>query len=100
VDTALRWGEGRLLVLRQAPGTVDWTPQNFSTHFADPDTGFTLPPLTPKHFSFNSHYGACPACEGLGTEQYIDPELLVPSPELSLADGAIAPWAKAGKSMQ
>jgi excinuclease ABC subunit A len=100
VDTALRWGEGRLLVMKQAVGALDWTPQNFSTHFADPETGFTLPPLTPKHFSFNSHYGACPACEGLGTEQYIDPDLLVPSPELSLADGAIAPWAKAGKSMQ
>ena len=100
IDTALRWGEGRLIILRQAPGAADWTSQNFSTHFADPETGFTLPPLTPKHFSFNSHYGACPACEGLGTEQYIDPDLLVPSPELPLAEGAIAPWAKAGKSMQ
>ncbi|MEQ1853931.1 MAG: excinuclease ABC subunit UvrA, partial [Chthoniobacteraceae bacterium] len=56
--------------------------------------------LTPKHFSFNSHYGACPACQGLGSEEYIDPDLIVPDPELSLADGAIAPWAKANKRMQ
>jgi excinuclease ABC subunit A len=98
VATALRWGEGRIIVLRQ-DGEA-WTPVNYSTHFADPDTGFTLPPLTPKHFSFNSHHGACPSCEGLGTEQFIDPDLLVPDTELSLADGAIASWAKASKSLQ
>ena len=99
VDTALRWGGGRLVVLR-AVAPDEWTPLNYSTHFADPDSGFTLPPLTPKHFSFNSHHGACPACEGLGTEQYLDPELLAPSAELPLAGGAIAPWAKAGKALQ
>jgi excinuclease ABC subunit A len=100
VDTCLRWGEGRMLTLRQANGDIEWTPQHFSTHFADPETGFTLPPLTPKHFSFNSHHGACPACQGLGSEQYIDPELLVPDPDESLASGVIVPWAKASKSLQ
>ena len=95
--TALKWGEGKIIVLRDESGT--WKPINFSTHFADPDTGFTLPPLTPKHFSFNSHYGACPACEGLGSEQHLDADLLVPDGELSLADGAVAPWAKAAKAM-
>ena len=97
VATALKWGEGKIVVLREAAGK--WTPINYSTHFADPDTGFTLPPLTPKHFSFNSHYGACPACEGLGAEQFMDAEMLVPDTELSLADGAVAPWAKAAKSL-
>ena len=97
VATALKWGDGKIVVLREAAGK--WTPINYSTHFADPDTGFTLPPLTPKHFSFNSHYGACPACEGLGAEQFMDAEMLVPDTELSLADGAVAPWAKAAKSL-
>ncbi len=109
VATALKWGEGRLIVLRQEPRTpsaeiigapVEWTPVNFSTHFSDPDTGFTLPALTPKHFSFNSHHGACPACQGLGTEEFLDADLLVPDGTLSLAEGAIAPWAKASKSLQ
>ncbi len=95
--TALKWGEGKIIVLREESGA--WKAVNFSTHFADPDTGFTLPPLTPKHFSFNSHYGACPACEGLGSEQHLDAELLVPDGELSLAEGAVAPWAKAAKAM-
>lgn len=98
VGTALKWGEGKLIVLQQS-GEV-WTPINYSTHFADPDSGFTLPALTPKHFSFNSHHGACPACQGLGSEQYIDGDLLVPDVELSLADGAIAPWAKANPRMK
>ena len=103
VATALKWGEGRLMILRQpvSPDAKDEPSiQNFSIHFADPDTGFTLPELTPKHFSFNSHYGACPKCQGLGSEQYIDADLIVPDPELSLADGAIAPWAKVNKRMQ
>ena len=98
VATTLKWGQGKLVVLRhEADAAVT---QNFSVHFADPDTGFTLPELTPKHFSFNSHFGACPACQGLGSEQYIDAELLVPDPARSLAGGAIAPWAKANKRMQ
>jgi excinuclease ABC subunit A len=106
VATALKWGDGRLQVLLAEgepgnPAATDRVPliRNFSVHFADPDTGFALPELTPKHFSFNSHYGACPACQGLGTEEFVDPDLLVPNPSLSLARGAIAPWAKAGKSM-
>ena len=97
VGTALKWAEGKLIVLRDEAGK--WADVKYSTHFADPDTGFTLPPLTPKHFSFNSHYGACPACEGLGAEQCMDAELLVPDVELSLADGAVVPWAKAAKSL-
>ncbi len=97
VGTALKWADGKIVVLRDVEGK--WAEVKYSTHFADPDTGFTLPPLTPKHFSFNSHYGACPACEGLGAEQCMDAELLVPDAELSLAEGAVVPWAKAAKSL-
>ncbi|MDB6150760.1 MAG: uvrA [Chthoniobacter sp.] len=100
VDTALKWGAGKVLVLRQGAGEEAWTAQPFSTHFSNPVTGFTLPQLTPKHFSFNSHFGACPVCHGLGTEQVCDCELMIPDREKSLAEGAVAPWAKANKRMQ
>ncbi len=101
VATSLKWGEGKLIVLIP-PSEPDAAPvlRNFSVHFADPDTGFTLPALTPKHFSFNSHFGACPACQGLGSEQYIDADLLVPNTDLSLAGGAVVPWAKANPRMK
>ncbi len=101
VATSLKWGEGKLIVLLP-PADPEHAPvlRNFSVHFADPDTDFTLPALTPRHFSFNSHLGACPACQGLGSEQFIDPDLIVPDADRSLADGAIAPWAKANKRMQ
>ncbi len=103
VATALKWGDGKLTVLippDSADGSAKPVLRNFSVHFADPDTGFTLPALTPKHFSFNSHHGACPACQGLGSEQFIDADLLVTNTDLSLADGAIVPWAKANARMQ
>ncbi len=55
--------------------------------------GFSVPPLSPQMFSFNSPLGACTECGGLGTKMYFDPELIVPDPDLSIRDGAIAPWA-------
>jgi excinuclease ABC subunit A len=102
VDTALRWGGGKLKVLLRTNDTEleQWEERKFSTDFANPETGFTLPQLTPKHFSFNSHFGACPACQGLGSEAFIDPDLVIPHQDRSLADGAIAPWAKGAKRMQ
>jgi excinuclease ABC subunit A len=103
VDTALRWGGGKLGYLKQAPNSEDkehWEERRLSTDFANPETGFTLPQLTPKHFSFNSHFGACPACQGLGSEAFIDPDLVISDKEKSLSEGAIAPWAKAAKRMQ
>jgi len=103
VDTALKWGGHRLMVLRQGAGAAEaqaWEELRYSTDFSNPDTGFTLPPLTPKHFSFNSHLGACPACHGLGTELVCDADLMIPDREKSLAQGAVAPWAKANKRMQ
>ncbi len=100
VDTALKWSGNRLVVLHQLSADADWKAHKFSTDFSNPETGFTLPQLTPKHFSFNSHFGACPACTGLGTEQVCDPDLIVSDPEKSLADGAVIPWAKAAKRLQ
>ena len=57
-------------------------------------SGFTIPEIEPRLFSFNSPHGACPTCDGLGTELVFDPGLVVPDVTLSLRDGAIAPWSK------
>jgi len=67
----------------------------FSEHFACEECGISLPELEPRLFSFNSPYGACPACQGLGEKLEIDPKLVIPNPNLSIAEGAIFPWAHA-----
>jgi len=100
VDTALMWGKNRIIVSHQRPDDTGWEDTPYSTHFCNPKTDFLLPELTPKHFSFNSLAGACPECQGLGSEGYFDPELVVPDPTKSLTGGAIAPWRKATKRMQ
>src|SRR5205823_602933 len=66
----------------------------FSEKFACPVSGFTLPEIEPRLFSFNNPFGACPACGGLGVEQHIDPDLVVHDKERTLRGGAISPWAK------
>jgi excinuclease ABC subunit A len=66
----------------------------FSEKFACPVSGFSIPEIEPRLFSFNNPFGACPACGGLGVEQKIDADLVIPDKELSLRKGAIAPWAK------
>ncbi|MDO9414381.1 MAG: excinuclease ABC subunit UvrA [Pseudolabrys sp.] len=66
----------------------------FSEKFACPVSGFTLPEIEPRLFSFNNPFGACPACGGLGVEQHIDADLIIPDRETTLKKGAIAPWAK------
>lgn len=66
----------------------------FSSKFACPVSGFTIPEIEPRLFSFNNPFGACPHCGGLGVEQTVDPELIVPDPKLTLRKGAIAPWAR------
>jgi excinuclease ABC subunit A len=66
----------------------------FSEKFACPVSGFTIPEIEPRLFSFNNPYGACPACGGLGIEQHIDEDLVIPDKELTFRKGAIAPWAK------
>jgi excinuclease ABC subunit A len=66
----------------------------FSEKFACPVSGFTIPEIEPRLFSFNNPFGACPKCGGLGVEQHIDPDLVIPDKERTLRRGAIAPWAK------
>ena len=99
VETALRWGEGHLVAAVQSPGEKDFADHPFSTAFTNPRTGFTLPRLTPQHFSFNSHLGACPACHGLGTEPYFDPDLILDA-DKSLDEGAIVAWRKGTPKME
>jgi excinuclease ABC subunit A len=70
----------------------------FSENFACPDHGVSLPELQPRIFSFNAPHGACPRCTGLGSQQEIDPDLLVPDPSLSIDDGALVPWSVGGSS--
>ena len=98
VETALKWGTNRLVVLRG--GDPTWQEDKYSTDYGNPETGFSLGALTPKHFSFNSHLGACPACHGLGTQLVCDPELMVTDTSKSLAEGAIVPWRRGTKRMQ
>ena len=65
----------------------------FSSKFACPVSGFTIEEIEPRLFSFNNPFGACPHCDGLGVTLFFDPALVVPNPDLSLRDGAVAPWA-------
>ncbi|HEY5895470.1 MAG TPA: excinuclease ABC subunit UvrA [Chthoniobacterales bacterium] len=101
VETSLKWGQNQLRLLSQPAGSPpeNWDEAIFSTNFCNPRTGFTMIPPTPKHFSFNSHLGACPDCHGLGTRQVIDPDLLISDPDKSLDDGAITAWSKGTKRM-
>ncbi len=95
VETALRLADG-LVVLDfvDLPDDDPHRERRFSERMACPNGHpLTLDDLEPRTFSFNSPYGACPECTGIGIKKEVDPELVVPDPELSLADGAIAPWA-------
>ncbi|HEV8063678.1 MAG TPA: excinuclease ABC subunit UvrA, partial [Acidimicrobiales bacterium] len=91
LETALRLGEGVAeLLLNSGDAEEQLT---FSQHLACSYDGISLDELAPRSFSFNSPYGACPACNGLGTRFEVDPELVVPNPDLSVAMGALAPWS-------
>ena len=94
--TALDLADG-IAILETAPSDGDPERITFSENFACPVSGFTIPEIEPRLFSFNAPFGACPGCDGLGVELFFDPGLMVPDQALSLADGAIAPWRK-GKS--
>ncbi|PYL12653.1 MAG: excinuclease ABC subunit UvrA [Verrucomicrobia bacterium] len=104
IETALKWGGNRVVVLCQrrdsATPTGEWQELRYSTDYGNAETGFTLGELTPKHFSFNSHLGACPACHGLGTQLVVDPELMIPDTSKTLAEGVIRPWRRGTKRMQ
>ncbi len=95
-ETALKLAEGIALVELADEKNEDGTPRQitFSEKFACPVSGFTIAEIEPRLFSFNNPFGACPVCDGLGTEQKIDPDQIVPDPTLSLRDGAILPWSK------
>jgi excinuclease ABC subunit A len=88
IETALSLAEGLVTV-----AVVDGEELTFSERFACPEHGVGLPELQPRIFSFNSPHGACPRCTGLGAQQEIDPDLLVPDPELTIGEGALVPWS-------
>src|SRR5437660_4966775 len=123
IETALKWGGNRVVLLRQRPGdgvmvkrsnekiiastsqhsntsTAEREELVYSTDYGNAATGFRIGELTPRHFSFNSHLGACPACHGLGTQFVCDPELMISDPGKTLAEGAITPWRRGTKRMQ
>jgi excinuclease ABC subunit A len=91
VETALELAEGLAAIAVQTDGTEEIV--NFSQHLACPYDGLSFPELAPRNFSFNSPYGACTTCDGLGIRLEVDPELVVPDRDLSIEEGAIAPWA-------
>ena len=97
METALGLADGvaeiEILPGKGAEGAVDAQTIIFSQHLARPSDGKSFEELAPRNFSFNSPYGACDHCAGLGTVFEVDPELVVPNPDLSVGDGAIAPWA-------
>jgi len=89
IETALKLGKGIMML---DLGGKDIT---FSEHFACEECGISLPELEPRLFSFNGPYGACPSCQGLGEKLEVDPKLVIPNANLTLAEGAIFPWAHA-----
>ncbi|MFA6543249.1 MAG: excinuclease ABC subunit UvrA [Limisphaerales bacterium] len=132
VETALKWGNGKLLLLSQAPEAASvqssvisgqsararmdeitrteqsaianrqspvWQEKLLSNRMYSPATGETFDPPEPKHFSFNSPFGACPVCHGLGQKMVFDSALIVPDAEKSLESGAVLPWRRGGKRM-
>ena len=87
LETTLKLGEGLALVQE-----VEGEEHLFSERFSCPHCGFSFEEISPRAFSFNSPYGACPQCSGLGRKAEFSPELIVPYPELTIAEGAIHPW--------
>src|SRR5947209_1201545 len=123
IETALKWGGNRVVLLRQRPGdgvmvkrsnekiiastsqhsntsTAEREELVYSTDYGNAATCFRIGELTPRHFSFNRHLGACPACHGLGTQLVCDPDLMISDPGRTLAEGAITPWRRGTKRMQ
>ena len=100
IETALNLADGLLVVEfadeKEKDGPRKDQPRQMllSSKFACPVSGFTIPEIEPRLFSFNNPHGACPECDGLGTQNYFDEALVVPDESLSLKKGAIAPWSK------
>ena len=101
VETCLKWGDGKIVALSQDADLdkTKWRENCFSNRLTSPATGKSYVPMTPKHFSFNSPYGACPACSGLGQQSVFDEGLMVGDQGKSLEDGVILPWTKGGARM-
>jgi len=105
VELSLSLGDGMVIVSRanggppSADGEPAWVDEVFSERHTCTQCGITLPELSPRAFSFNSPYGACPECGGLGTTLRFDPQLVIPDEELSLVGGAIAPWSGGKKRL-
>ena len=93
VETAAQLADGLVEI-----DVLDGESMTFSENFACPEHGVGLPELEPRIFSFNSPHGACPRCTGLGAQQEIDPDLLVPDPTLSISEGALVPWSLGNSS--
>lgn len=100
IESALKLGHGLLYVeIVDLPEDIESSYKKeqiliFSEKFACPISGFQLDEIEPRIFSFNSPYGACTECDGIGKEKFFDPELIIPNKRLSINDGAIAPWAE------
>ncbi|MFV9510568.1 excinuclease ABC subunit UvrA [Tepidibacillus sp. LV47] len=88
LETALQLADGQVLV-----DIIGQEELLFSQKLACPICGFSIDELSPRMFSFNSPYGACPTCDGLGSKMEVDPDLVIPDPKRTLAEGAIEPWA-------
>ncbi len=102
VETALGLSDGLLIVEIATPASNDndTKPERttFSARFSCPESGFTIEEIEPRLFSFNSPFGACSHCDGLGTQLKFEPKLVVPNEDLSLGNNALAPWSKSGKT--
>lgn len=92
VQTAVQFGEGRMIIQNHTTGEET----HFSENYSSSRGNIQFPDLEPRLFSFNSPHGACQECHGIGNKQVIDPDLVVPSSKLSLQEGAIQPWAASG----
>ena len=101
VETSLKWGNGKIVALSQSQDQDrdSWKEDCLSNRLSSPVTGKSYDPMTPKHFSFNSPYGACPICSGLGQQPVFDEGLMVGDQDKSLEDGVILPWTKGGARM-
>ncbi len=100
LETALELADGISILELADPDKKekDQTRITFSANFACPESGFTIEEIEPRLFSFNNPFGACPKCDGLGTQLKFEADLVIPNPKLSLKDGAIQPWAKTGNT--
>src|SRR5688500_14160262 len=92
VETALRNADGVVQIVAHTPDAHDPQPELFSEHYACAECGINIPELEPRQFSFNSPYGACPACGGLGTRKEPNPELVLADHSLSILEGVVLPW--------